>query len=125
MKTATRTLAASLLTLCVFCAHAQPQPAPSAQPPMSVSSPSPGTASLTWNAPLTMADGSPVVGLAGYKVYFGQTSGSYTQSAPVVGAANTALVIQNLTAGTWYFAVTSVDTAGNESEKSSQVSKTF
>ncbi len=35
-----------------------------------------GTITLAWDAPTTNTDGTPLTDLAGYKIYYGPTSGS-------------------------------------------------
>jgi hypothetical protein len=78
-----------------------------------------GTASLTWNAPV-----APV--LSGYRVYYGTASGKYQQAARAGAWAGnvTAFNVTGLLKGaTYYFAVTSVDSQGNESAFSSEASK--
>jgi len=78
---------------------------------------------LTWTAPTTNTDGTPLTDLAGYKIYYGTTSGNYTNS---INAGNvTSYTITNLTAGTTsYFVATAYDTAGYESVDSNEVVKT-
>lgn len=61
--------------------------------------------------------------LSGYKVYFGPSSGSY--GTPIDVGNVTSYTISGLSNGTHYFAVTALDTSGNESGFSSEVSKTF
>lgn len=78
-------------------------------------------ATLSWAAPTKNVDGS-TVSLSGYKVYYGNVSRSYTQSVSVSGATTLKKTIV-LTPGTWYFAVTAIDTHGVESGKSNEVSK--
>lgn len=95
----------------------QPTPPPSTQPPLS---PSTGAATLTWTAN-TESD------LAGYKVYIGTASGTYSfpGSAFVVGKV-TSYTIPNLPIGqTYFFAVSAYDSAGNESPLSAEVSKSL
>jgi hypothetical protein len=73
-----------------------------------------GTATLAWN-PST----SPNV--AGYYVYYGGASGTYTNKL-FVGNANS-VTINTLVAGkTYYFAMTSYTTAGTESMLSNEAS---
>ncbi|MDX2253248.1 MAG: fibronectin type III domain-containing protein [Nitrospira sp.] len=76
-----------------------------------------GTASLTWSAN-TESD------LAGYKVYVGTQSGVY---GPPIAVGNvTAYQLKNLAMNTTYFvSITAVDTAGNESLHSAEVSKSI
>ena len=80
-----------------------------------------GNATLTWDAPTTNADGTALTDLAGYKVYYGTASGSYTTT---IDAGNvTTYTVGNLFSGTYYFAATAYDTSGNESSYSNEVSK--
>jgi hypothetical protein len=69
---------------------------------------------VSWNAN-TEAD------LAGYKIYYGTQSGSYTSTINA-GKAGTAAIDNLQTGRTYYIAISAYDTSGNESEKSSEVS---
>ncbi len=81
-----------------------------------------GVATLSWNAPTANADGTPLNDLAGYKVYYGNSSGTYSQNISVGNV--TTYIVNNLSEGlTYYFAVTAYDTSGNESGYSNEVSK--
>lgn len=76
-----------------------------------------GTLSLTWSA-------NTETDLAGYKVYVGTQSGIYGQPLSVGNV--TAYQLTNLTMNTTYFvSITAVDTAGNESLHSAEVSKSI
>lgn len=79
------------------------------------------SATLSWDAPTTNIDGSALTDLAGYKIYYGTSPGNYS-SAVDVGNVNT-YTISGLSAGANYFAVSAYNTAGNESNKSDEVSK--
>jgi hypothetical protein len=78
---------------------------------------------LNWTAPTQNVDGSALTTLAGYKVYWGTASRSYSLNASLSGAGSTTYTT-DLAPGTWFFAVSAVDSAGAESAKSSEVSKT-
>ncbi len=78
---------------------------------------------LTWDPPTTNADGTPLTDLAGYKVYYGTSSGNYTTSIDVNNV--TTYTVTGLQPGTYYFAVTAYDTSGNESDYSEEVSTTI
>ncbi len=83
-----------------------------------------GTASLSWVAPTTNVDGTPLTDLAGYKIYYGTSSGNYTSNINIGNATN--YQVANLTNGLiYYFAVTASDTSGNESGYSNEASKTI
>lgn len=81
------------------------------------------SADLSWTAPSQNVDGSALTNLAGYKVYWGSSPRTYSASASVSGAGTTTFTT-NLTPGTWYFAVTAIDSTGAESAKTNEVSKT-
>src|SRR4030067_3464961 len=82
-----------------------------------------GQANLTWDPPTNNSDGSPLIDLAGYKVYYGPTSGNYNT---VLNVANvTGYTVAGLNDNTtYYFATTAYNTSSIESVFSSEVSKT-
>ena len=102
-----------------------PAPAPSPAPaPAPAPSPAPApapapTAVLTWSAP---ADSD----IVDYRIYYGTASRTYLQArggGVDVGNARS-FTATGLNPGTlYYFAVTAVDAAGNESAFSAEVSK--
>ena len=76
-----------------------------------------GSVSLAWD-PNTETD------LAGYQLYYGQSSGNYQFTVDV--GNQTTYTLSGLADGqTYYFAVTAYDTSGNESNFSSEVSTTI
>jgi hypothetical protein len=77
-----------------------------------------GSVTLSWDAPTTNSDSSPLSDLAGYKVYYGTSSGSYTNSVDVGNIAGAS--VSSLASGSWCFAVTAYDTSGNESNYSGE-----
>lgn len=81
-----------------------------------------GTVQLSWYPPATNTDGSPINDLAGYRVYYGTTSGDYSNYVDVGNV--TTYQIGNLTDGqNYYFAATAYDTSGNESIYSNEINK--
>ena len=83
---------------------------------------------LTWDAPTTNIDGSPLTDLAGYKVYHSQTSGVYTDTDSQDVGNVTSINIQNTIGnlkGNYCFVVTAYDVALNESDYSNEVCTTF
>ena len=87
---------------------------------------------VTWTAPATSTDGTPLTDLAGYRIYLGTSSpacpsGSFftvPSSTPTPSAGQTvSQLVTALSAGLTYFArITAVDTAGNESPCSASAS---
>jgi hypothetical protein len=80
-------------------------------------------AQLSWTAPTENVDGTPLTDLAGYRVHWGTARRNYSQNARIDGASNRQYAV-TLSPGTWYFAVTAVNAAGEESAYSGEVSKT-
>ena len=59
-----------------------------------------------------------------YKIYYGTASNTYTQVMNVTNPGTTTITqTLNLAPGTYYFVVTDVDTSGQESSYSNEVTK--
>lgn len=82
-----------------------------------------GSATLSWLPPTENSDGTPLLDLAAYRVYWGDRPGSYTSSIDITNPGITTYVIENLTSGTYYFAATAVNTKGVESGFSGEAYK--
>jgi hypothetical protein len=81
---------------------------------------------VSWASPTTNTDGTPLVGLAGFRVSYGTASGQYSQNLYISSSTVTSVVLQGLGSGyTWYFAVRAVTSSGIESAYSREVSKTL
>jgi len=84
---------------------------------------------LAWDAPTTNTDGSslnPATDLSLYKIYYGTASLTYTSVVNVTNPGTTTISqTLNLSPGTYYFAVTTVDASGQESSYSNEVMKTI
>ncbi|MDQ2639204.1 MAG: putative Ig domain-containing protein [Pseudomonadota bacterium] len=99
-------------------------------PPFAITLTAPGpsgSATLSWTQPLQYTDGSPLPSdqLVGYRVYHGTSPGAMNEIIMVNDAASTAYTMNQLAAGTHYFAVTAVTVIGTESEWSEVGSKTI
>ena len=75
-----------------------------------------GEATLSW-------DQNTEPDLAGYKIYFGTSSGVY--GTPIDAGVQTTYTVTGLAISPYYFAVTAYNTAGNESAFSNEVTKTL
>ncbi len=85
-----------------------------------------GAVTLNWTPPSTNTDGSAYTNPNGYRVYWGTQQNNYQNFRSFVGAGSpSSAVIDQLTPGTWYFVVTAIDTAGNESAYSNVATKTI
>jgi hypothetical protein len=84
-----------------------------------------GSATLSWVAPLQNADGSPLTDLAGFQVQYGRSEGDLTQIVTLNNASLNRYVVENLSAGTWFFSVAAINSRGVLSAFSSVASKTI
>ena len=94
--------------------------APPASPPPTI-----GNATLSWQAPTTNTDGGALTNLAGYRIYYGTSASNLSTTIQLTGVGIQTYVIDNLTPGTWYFAIRAVASTGVESALSDIVSKTI
>ncbi len=78
-----------------------------------------GTARVTWTTPTSNTDGSALVNLAAFRVYYGTSASALSQSSEINDITQRAATISSLTPGTWFFAVRSVNTNQVESANSS------
>ncbi|AJE02188.1 fibronectin type III domain-containing protein [Geobacter pickeringii] len=76
-----------------------------------------GSVTLAWDAP----SGPSTAKIAGYKVYYGTASRTYSKTVKL-GLATTCSVT-GLASGTYYFTVTAYDAAGNESPYSNETTQ--
>jgi hypothetical protein len=89
---------------------------------ITVGQPKLGTVTLDWVAPTQNANGSVLTDLAGYRIAYGNAPGALTQTVQVTNPSVTTYLVENLPAGTWYFAIKAYNSAGIESSQSSPVS---
>jgi len=98
---------------------------------------------LTWNAPETNTNGTPLDDLAGYRIHYGKKPHTYTEILEVgiddadlrcstidesdedeiEGAIECTYVLCGLDRGSYYFAVTAINSAGSESKPSNEIKK--
>jgi hypothetical protein len=83
-----------------------------------------GTVTLSWVAPTQNSDGSPLMDLAGYKIFYRKNSGSYIEAAWLDNPSITTYVVEELSPATYHFAATSLNTSGVESSFSAEVTRT-
>jgi hypothetical protein len=84
-----------------------------------------GSATLTWSIPTERTDGTRLENLAGFHVYYGQTSRDYANKITVKNPSVSSYLVDNLSQGDWYFVVTAFDKEGLESNPSNEGSKSF
>jgi len=93
--------------------------------PITVAAAQMASVTVSWIAPTTNTDGTPLTGLSGFQVFYGTASGQYSQSLPVPSATVTSVVVEGLGSGTWYFAAEAISSSGVASAYSQEVSKTL
>jgi hypothetical protein len=84
-----------------------------------------GTATVSWEAPTTNTNGTPLMDLAGYRIYYGSSPQNLGRSVQIKTIGLQTYVIEDLEPGTWYFAVMAVAANGTESTLSDVVAKTI
>lgn len=82
-----------------------------------------GSATLSWTPPTLNSDGTALTDLAGYRILYGVGADALDQSIEVENSSVNTYMVENLTDGTWYFAVVAVNTAGLASVPSNVASK--
>jgi hypothetical protein len=83
-----------------------------------------GSVTLSWTPPTQNEDGSSLTDLAGFEVLYGRNQGDLNQSVQLSNPSLNTYVVDNLSSGTWFFAVRSLNRQGVASQVSSVASKT-
>jgi hypothetical protein len=84
-----------------------------------------GTATVNWTAPTTNTDGSTLTNLAGFRIAYGNSQTNLDRSVDIDNESLSTYTVNNLSSGTWYFAVYAVNSSGVESDISNIGSKTI
>lgn len=82
-----------------------------------------GSARISWAAPTENEDDGPITELAGYVIYYGTHAGQYSNMIVIDDPETTSYEVENLSPGTYYFALTAINTDGLESTMSNMVVK--
>ena len=82
-----------------------------------------GSATLSWTAPTQNTDGTPLTNLSGFKIYWGPAAGNYPNSVTLNNPGLSTYVVDNLGAGTYFFAATALSSSGAESLLSTAATK--
>ena len=80
---------------------------------------------MSWTPPTENQDNTPLTDLAGYRIYYGVSSGNYSDSIVINNPRLTSYLIENLASATWYFSMTAVNSSDIESVNSAEVSKSI
>ena len=84
-----------------------------------------GTATLTWTPVTQNTDGTLLLDLAGYKVFYGSSATVMNIVTELPDPSQTSFVVPNLSAGTWYFTVAAYTTSGTQGAISNVGTKTI
>ena len=76
---------------------------------------------LSWSAPTENTNGSALTNLAGYIIYYGTSASAMTQTIDINTVGMLTYVVDNLSAGSWYFQIVAVNSAGEQSTPSATV----
>jgi hypothetical protein len=87
-----------------------------------LTSPSADSVTLSWSAPTDNTNGSALTNLAGYIIYYGTSPSAMTQTIDINTVGMLTYVVGNLSAGSWYFQIVAVNSAGDQSSPSATVS---
>jgi hypothetical protein len=118
------------LVICALCGcdgSSEPGSGPAANTAANTPAPSSsaGAVTLSWLPPTTNTNGTTLTDLAGYRIYYGQSPTAMTEVIDISNAGLTMYMVENLSAGTWYFAIKAVTTTGTESSLSDVASTTI
>lgn len=84
-----------------------------------------GSATVSWQPPTENTDGTPLTDLSGYRIDYGRDAADLDQSIAIDNPAITSYVVEQLSAGTWYFVVIALNGQSVESSPSLAASKTI
>ena len=82
-----------------------------------------GSVTLSWTPPSLNEDGTPLIDLAAYKIYYGLSEGNYPNEIRIDNPGITTYVVDNLTPNTYFFVSTSINSIEMESVFSNVASK--
>jgi len=82
-----------------------------------------GSTTLNWTTPAENEDGSPLLDLAGFNIYYGAARGEYSTVIAVDNPGINSYVVDGLAPGTYHFATTAFTATGAESDYSNVVTR--
>jgi hypothetical protein len=84
-----------------------------------------GSAIISWTTPTKNTNGTPLVNLAGFTIYYGTSTSNLGQSVQIANPGVNTYIVDKLAPGTWYFAVSDYTSSGTQSGLSNISSKTI
>ena len=82
-----------------------------------------GAVTLNWTPPTENEDGTQLMDLAGYRLYWSRNGGAYSPPVTINNPSVTRYFVDNLAPGTYEFVATSLNGAGVESRYSNAITK--
>ena len=82
-----------------------------------------GSITLSWEAPTTREDGSPLTDLSGYLIRYGRMSEIYDYEIKIDNPGILTYVVEDLRPGKWHFVASAYDSSGLESDLSNEAAK--
>ncbi|MBL8269125.1 MAG: hypothetical protein JNL55_22225 [Steroidobacter sp.] len=78
---------------------------------------------LSWEVPTRTVEGATLQNLSGYRIHYGKNQNALVNAIEVPSAGLNSFSVQDLPAGTYYFAVRAVTATGEESQLSNVISR--
>jgi hypothetical protein len=98
--------------------------ASAAAPPASPSAPTAANSvALSWDVPTRTVDGDTLADLVGYRIHYGTNANALVRSIELKSSGANSFTVQDLPAGTYYFAVRAITANGVESGLSNVISR--
>jgi hypothetical protein len=83
-----------------------------------------GSVTVNWSTPTQNTNGTPLVNLAGFRIFYGTNPNNLSQSAQIANPGITSYVLADLSPGTWYIGLADYTAAGVQSSLSNIASTT-
>jgi len=98
----------------------QPDPQPDPEPVIA-------SIDLSWDIPTEREDGSALAlhEINGYEIRYGTSSGNLTETVAINGGGETGATIEDLPAGTYFFAIATIDSDGVRGNFSGEIQETI
>ncbi|MDH5570524.1 MAG: putative Ig domain-containing protein, partial [Gammaproteobacteria bacterium] len=82
-----------------------------------------GSITLSWSAPLENTDNSTLTDLSGFKIYYGTSSGNYTNIIDLSNPSLSSYIIDTLPSATYYIVISAYNSSGVQSSYSNEAIK--
>jgi len=79
---------------------------------------------LSWDVPTQTDDGATLNDLSGYRIHYGASSNALVKAIELSSSGLNSFTVQDLPAGTYYFAVRALTASGAESKLSNVITRT-